>query len=80
MTKRKALRFFSRFVIRISFVIRHLCFVIHLVRHFVVTGSTRIFSDKICCDLLEARLVASKFFRLFWGEQPPFTPIGCGGR
>jgi hypothetical protein len=20
------------------------------------------------------------FLRLFWGEQPPFTPIGRGGR
>ena len=20
------------------------------------------------------------FGRLFWGEQPPFTPLGCGGR
>jgi hypothetical protein len=38
------------------------------------------FSDKICCDLMEARLVAPSFSRLFWGEQPPFTPIGRGGR
>jgi len=27
----------------------------------------RNFSDKICCDLLEARLVASKFFKIVLG-------------
>ena len=29
--------------------------------------SVRIFSDKICCDLPEARLVASKFFKIVLG-------------
>jgi hypothetical protein len=27
----------------------------------------KFFSDKICCDLLEARLVASKFFKIVLG-------------
>ena len=32
--------------------------------------------SKICCHWLEARLLGE----LFWGEQPPLTPVGCGGR
>ncbi len=40
---------------------------IHFVRHFDVLESIQIFSDKICCDLLEARLVASKFFKIVLG-------------
>jgi len=36
---------------------------------------------KFCCHQPQARLVADQgFLRLFWGEQPPFTPIGRGGR
>jgi hypothetical protein len=42
-------------------------FIIELISHFVVTSPARIFSDKICCDLLEARLVASKFFTVVLG-------------
>src|SRR5262249_5489760 len=38
------------------------------------------FNIKFCCHQPEARLVASRFSRLFWGEQPPFTSIGRGGR
>ncbi len=33
-----------------------------------------------CCGSAEARLLAAQLYKLFWGEQPPFTPIGCGGR
>ena len=36
---------------------------------------------KILLPAGETSLRALKsFLRLFWGEQPPFTPIGCGGR
>jgi hypothetical protein len=35
---------------------------------------------KICCYPSEARLLTRSFQRLFWGEQPPFTSIGRGGR
>ena len=38
----------------------------------------------LCKILLQAGETAFRalksFLRLFWGEQPPFTPIGCGGR
>src|ERR1700746_1840228 len=43
-------------------------------------GNSRRKLSEICCDWPEAGLVASKFSRMFWGEQPPFTPIACGGR
>jgi hypothetical protein len=38
------------------------------------------FSDKILLRSAESSFSSLKFLRLFWGEQPPFTPIGCGGR
>jgi hypothetical protein len=49
------------------FVVRHSCFFIDFNPHFAATPSQRIFSDKICCDLLEARLVASKFSTIVLG-------------
>jgi hypothetical protein len=39
----------------------------------------RKFSYKSCCHQPEARLVAQGFLRLFWGEQPPFTPNRAWG-
>jgi hypothetical protein len=33
-----------------------------------------------CCGIDQARLLAPQLYKLFWGEQPPFTPIGRGGR
>ena len=27
-----------------------------------------------------ASMTCDPIFTMFWGEQPPFTPIGCGGR
>jgi len=50
-----------------SFVIRHSRFVIHFIGQFCCVLSVKFFSDKICCDLLEARLVASKFFTIVLG-------------
>jgi len=38
------------------------------------------FLAKICCYHSQARLLTRRFPRLFWGEQPPFTSIGRGGR
>jgi hypothetical protein len=35
---------------------------------------------EICCGAAQARLIAAQIYKLFWGEQPPFTPIGRGGR
>src|SRR5438477_3229673 len=49
-------------------------------RHFSSFVCVIFFHINFCCDQPQARLVASKFSRLFWGEQPPFTPIGRGGR
>src|SRR6266480_2833660 len=49
-------------------------------RHFSSFACVIFFHINFCCDQPQARLVASKFSRLFWGEQPPFTPIGRGGR
>src|SRR5262245_16479311 len=33
-----------------------------------------------CCGIDQARLLAPQLYKLFWGEQPPFTSIGRGGR
>src|SRR6266513_1191158 len=49
-------------------------------RHFSSFVCVIFFHINFFCDQPQARLVASKFSRLFWGEQPPFTPIGRGGR
>jgi hypothetical protein len=56
---------FKQFGFISSFVLR-----IHLIPHslfFTLHPSVRIFSHKICCDLPEARLVASKFFKIVLG-------------
>jgi hypothetical protein len=51
-----------------SFVIRASLFTSFLIRYFFQPQpSVRIFSYKICCDLPEARLVASKFFKIVLG-------------
>jgi hypothetical protein len=68
MTKRpSSLRHLN---IRVYFVIRRSSFVIHFIPHslfFQPHPSVRIFSYKICCDLPEARLVASKFLKIVLG-------------
>jgi hypothetical protein len=48
-----------------SFDIRALSFI--FIGQFCCVLSIKFFSDKICCDLLEARLVASKFFTIVLG-------------
>jgi hypothetical protein len=52
-----------------SFVIRHSSFWFrHLFYESILPrAECLIFSDKICCDLLEARLLASKFFMIVLG-------------
>jgi hypothetical protein len=53
-----------------SDLIRHSCFLIIslLIRHFFQPRPFHAnFSHKICCDLPEARLVASKFFKIVLG-------------
>jgi hypothetical protein len=42
-------------------------FAIDFIWHFCWHALHANFSDKICCDLLEARLVASKFFTIVLG-------------
>jgi hypothetical protein len=37
-------------------------------------------SRRILLPLHSSSATSTQFFRLFWGEQPPFTPIGRGGR
>jgi hypothetical protein len=54
-----------RFVIDSSFIIRIPSFT--FARHHDAAGLPRNFSYKICCDLLEARLVATKFFTIVLG-------------
>ena len=53
--------------IRICFVIRHSCFVIHFINQFCYVLSLEIFQIKFCCDLLKPRLLASKFFTIVLG-------------
>jgi hypothetical protein len=50
----------SDFIIPSSLVIPHSSF-------FQPRPFTQIFSHKICCDLPEARLIASKFFKIVLG-------------
>jgi hypothetical protein len=53
-----------------SGLFRHSCFVIQFIPHslfFQRHPSVQIFSYKICCDLPEARLVASKFSKIVLG-------------
>jgi hypothetical protein len=51
-----------------SGLFRHSSFTSFLIRHFFSPRpSMRIFSHKICCDLPEARLIGSKFFKIVLG-------------
>jgi len=53
-----------------SDLFRHSRLVIHFIPHYLFFQPhppVRIFSHKICCDLPEARLVASKFFKIVLG-------------
>jgi hypothetical protein len=53
------------FIVRMSSFLRHLGFAHYPFFH--TRRPVQIFSDKICCDLPKARLVASKFLKIVLG-------------